>query len=162
MLEHVQMLRDGRQADIVRARELAHDRVTAGKLFEDRSPDRMGQRREHGVELLSDHGSINHLVNRMVAGYSTIWLTDIFRTTRCRRFCRNASTKIEDLMWEATQESNRSVRCSTSTLSNAIIDIDFSTENVRYRRPVARGRWAIWRMRHLRTRQKSRERPTTR
>src|SRR5207249_7057755 len=105
MLEHVQMLRDGRQADIVRARELAHDRVTAGKLFQDRSPDRMGQRREHGVELLSDHGSINHLVNRMVAGYSTIWLTDIFRTTRCRRFCRNASTKIEDLMWEATQES---------------------------------------------------------
>src|SRR5207249_6377815 len=45
------------------------------------------------------------IFNRMVAGYSTIWLTDIFRTTRCRRFCRNASTKIEDLMWEATQES---------------------------------------------------------
>src|SRR5439155_24561164 len=47
-------------------------------------------------------------LTEMVDGYLTIWLTDIFRTTRCGRFCSNASTKIEDLMWVATQESNRS------------------------------------------------------
>src|SRR5437867_985494 len=81
ILEHVQMPRDGWQAHIVRLGEFADDCVTAGQLFQNRPANRMGQRREDGVQVEGYRGSINHLVNRYAGWIFNDMVKRPFRTT---------------------------------------------------------------------------------
>src|SRR2546428_9412221 len=62
ILEHPEVLRDRWQADIMRLGEFTDGCVTAGELLQDGPPDRMGQRREDGVQVQFVRNSINHLV----------------------------------------------------------------------------------------------------
>ena len=64
VLEDAQVPRDRRQAHIVGLGEFAHGGVTGRELFEDGPPDRVGQRREDGVQVQGDRRLVNHLVNR--------------------------------------------------------------------------------------------------
>src|SRR5206468_1526056 len=79
----------------------------------------------------------------MVVGYLTIWLTDTFGRHGVEVVCaRTLPRKSSAIKWKPWQESI--APCGVPLrLSRAIIDIDFLTENVRYRRlgPDAHGRF---------------------
>src|SRR2546428_1202480 len=62
ILEHPEVLRDRRQADIMRLGEFTDGCLTAGELLQDGPPDGVGQRREDGVQVQFARNSINHSV----------------------------------------------------------------------------------------------------
>src|SRR3989475_10956454 len=124
IFEHVQMPRDGRQAHIVRLGELADDCVTAGQLFQNRPANRMGQRRKDGVQVKGDRGSINHLVNRYVGWIFNDMVKRPFRTTPASPGLSRETVHQAREPWGEKDMRSRSMRCSVSGLSRAIIDCD--------------------------------------
>src|SRR5213594_5093998 len=92
----------------------------------------MGQRREDGVQVEGDRGSINHLVNRHVGWIFNDMVKRAFRTTPASPGLSRGNRLSSSRAWGEKDMRSRSMRCSVSGLSTAIIDGDISAESVRY------------------------------
>src|SRR5437773_2302286 len=87
LLQRPEVLGDGREAHVVRRRQLAHRALAFGELLDDRAPNRVGEGREHVVE--PDPLNLKHQLNCHARRILKRFLNNT-RGSVTRRLCRTA------------------------------------------------------------------------